>query len=353
MRNPNGYGTVYKLSGKRRRPYIARVTTGWEIIDGKEKQIIQTIGYYATRAEAMNALSKFNMNPYDIKSRQLTLAQVYEMWLADPVGGGSASKNVLASSRTCWKHCAPLHDVPMKDITVAAIENLINGIKATSPKVVVRVFLNKLYKYALRHDIVEKNTTTLIEIIPPSDESTKLERRVISDAEEAALWAMSSDKMAMIILICMYSGWRIAEITSLKLSDINFDSMTMTGGVKTGAGKNRVVPIHPKISGLLHSLYDMASSRGSSTLCFSGRKTPRLYNYTQFRREFDSIFEKIGGAAHTPHDTRHTFITKAKEAGVNEYILKLIVGHSISDLTERVYTHRKIEELRTEIEKIK
>lgn len=48
---------------------------------------------------------------------------------------------------------------------------------------------------------------------------------------------------------------------------------------------------------------------------------------------------------------RHTFITKAKESGLNEYILKLIVGHTIKNITERVYTHRELEDLKKEIEK--
>ncbi|MCX4323049.1 MAG: hypothetical protein OSJ59_08785, partial [Lachnospiraceae bacterium] len=53
-----------------------------------------------------------------------------------------------------------------------------------------------------------------------------------------------------------------------------------------------------------------------------------------------------------PHDTRHTFITKGKQSGMDEYLLKIIVGHEISDVTEKVYTHRSMEELRREISKI-
>lgn len=56
---------------------------------------------------------------------------------------------------------------------------------------------------------------------------------------------------------------------------------------------------------------------------------------------------------HKPHDTRHTFITKAKKANMNEYILKLIVGHTVEDITERVYTHRTMQQLKEEIAKIK
>ena len=53
-----------------------------------------------------------------------------------------------------------------------------------------------------------------------------------------------------------------------------------------------------------------------------------------------------------PHETPHTFITKAKACNVDEYILKLIVGHAIDDITEKVYTHRTIDQLRAEMEKI-
>ena len=56
---------------------------------------------------------------------------------------------------------------------------------------------------------------------------------------------------------------------------------------------------------------------------------------------------------HIPHEVRHTFITRAKEAGVDEYCLKLIIGHNVNDVTERVYTHRTVENLRREIEKNK
>ena len=55
MRNPNGYGSVYKLSGKRRKPWTARITVGFKSENGYP--IYNFIGYYATRAEAMRALA--------------------------------------------------------------------------------------------------------------------------------------------------------------------------------------------------------------------------------------------------------------------------------------------------------
>ena len=56
---------------------------------------------------------------------------------------------------------------------------------------------------------------------------------------------------------------------------------------------------------------------------------------------------------HKPHDTRHTFITLAKRYNVDEYVLKLVVGHKIQDITERTYTHRLQKDINHEINKIK
>lgn len=50
-----------------------------------------------------------------------------------------------------------------------------------------------------------------------------------------------------LILIQCYSGWRPRELCYLRLEDIDLNARTFTGGLKTDAGKNRVVPIHPRI----------------------------------------------------------------------------------------------------------
>ena len=82
MKMANGMGTVYKLSGKRRNPWIARKTKGWEINEqtGKAKQLYITIGYYSSRSDALAALINYNENPYDIDSKSITFAEVYERW---------------------------------------------------------------------------------------------------------------------------------------------------------------------------------------------------------------------------------------------------------------------------------
>ena len=82
MRLPNSFGSVYKLSGNRRNPWVARKTTGWTFDEVKKKSypIYQFIGYYPTRKEALTALTEFNRDPYDLHHNTITFIEVYERW---------------------------------------------------------------------------------------------------------------------------------------------------------------------------------------------------------------------------------------------------------------------------------
>ena len=68
MRLPNGFGSVYKLSGNRRKPWVARKTTGWTFDEEKQKSypIYAFVGYYESRKEALTALAEYNKDPYDL-----------------------------------------------------------------------------------------------------------------------------------------------------------------------------------------------------------------------------------------------------------------------------------------------
>ena len=61
MKRANGDGSVYKIGGKRRKPFGARITVGWQIDPntGSARQIYQSIGTFATRVEAETALNNY------------------------------------------------------------------------------------------------------------------------------------------------------------------------------------------------------------------------------------------------------------------------------------------------------
>lgn len=76
--------------------------------------------------------------------------------------------------------------------------------------------------------------------------------------------------------------------------------------------------------------------------------------YARYQKAFERIRDELKlNPEHRPHDGRTHFVTMAKRYGVDEYAIKYMVGHKISDITEKVYTRREFTWLREEIEKIK
>ena len=73
MKNPNGFGTVVKLSGKRRRPYMAKITIGWS---EEGKQLRYTVGYFTTKQEALKALGSFEYNPTAVEFSKLKFKEI-------------------------------------------------------------------------------------------------------------------------------------------------------------------------------------------------------------------------------------------------------------------------------------
>lgn len=77
MKNPNGYGSVARLSGNRRKPFWVRKTVGW---NEKGHPIYETIGYTATREEGNMLLAAYNKNPWDVDRAKITLQELFDLW---------------------------------------------------------------------------------------------------------------------------------------------------------------------------------------------------------------------------------------------------------------------------------
>ena len=186
-----------------------------------------------------------------------------------------------------------------------------------------------------------------------------LRRSAYSDTEVELLWKHKDVyPIASITLIQIYSGWRPQELMNIKLTDVDLEKRTITGGMKTSAGRNRTVPIHSRIYDLVAEWYHKSSDVHCSYLfCTKATKTSSRYTYyvyNRYQRQFDKMRDALKlNPLHRPHDGRVQFVTMAKKADVDEYVIKKIVGHYIDDVTEKSYTKRDIEWIRTEMEKIK
>ncbi len=68
------------------------------------------------------------------------------------------------------------------------------------------------------------------------------------------------------------------------------------------------------------------------------------YSYSCFNERFKNLMSELK-MEHKPHDGRHTFATKMTELNANKLHIKLILGHTIDDITENTYIHVKLEDL--------
>lgn len=74
------------------------------------------------------------------------------------------------------------------------------------------------------------------------------------------------------------------------------------------------------------------------------------YSYARYCVVWNQVMKLIHAQKHTTHDCRHTVATLLDNYGANETAKKRILGHSGGDVTERVYTHKNLRQLRKCIE---
>lgn len=323
MRNPNGYGSICKLKGKRRRPWCVRLPCKYELDGDKLKHIRPVLGYYRTRSEALQALAEYNKCPYDAGSG-VTFAEIFELWLAEK---DNISPKTAAVYRSTFKKCAALHDLPIEKIRLNQYQQVLNQYadQSTAAKNDIKVIMSSLSKYALKHELIPADRTAMLTF---KATAPKLERKVFTMAEIDKLWAEPSGIERDITLILLYTGFRINELLTMTADNIDLNMWTYTGGSKTKAGKNRIVPIHSRIQPIAALYPD---------------------GFDMLYRTYNRYLKTLG---HTPHDTRHTFISRMQSAGCDKICLERIVGHASEGITDNIYTHKDIDELRKNIELI-
>lgn len=368
MKLPNGYGSVHKLSGaKRRKPWRVRITDGYEYDPIKDKQIqkYKTLGYYETKQQALQALATYNENPYDLDADKITFSECYEKWTEDYFQ--KIAPSAIRTVEAAYRYCSILYDMRMKDIRTYHLKGCMDdgyiipeigkdkGKKryaSANTKTRMKSMFNLLFDYAVEHEIAMVNYARNFNIDDDTvkeKEKNKKEKLPFNNEEIKKLWDNKDFGFTDMVLIQMYSGWRPQELAIIKLEDVDLKNDTIKGGLKTEAGKNRIVPIHPLVKDLIVKRYNEAIQLKSEYLFndVNGQQGT-VMTYDKYRQRFLKVMKK-NGMNHTPHECRHTFITIAKSNKMDEYILKLIVGHAIDDITEKVYTHRTIEQIKNEM----
>lgn len=369
-RLPNGFGQISEIKNRNlRNPFRAMVTVG-KTQDGRPIcKPLKPESYFATYNDAYTALVEYNKNPYDLGAA-ITVKELYEKWSEEYFKTLKAEGSARAVT-SAWKYCSAVYDMRVMDIRARHIKGCMEEGTAkvrgkeqhpsASMKNKIKSLFNLMLDYALEYEIVDRNysrTFNLTEETIKEIQTVKKEHIPFSDEEISVLWDHVNDKHFVdAILIQCYSGWRPQELGLIELANVDLENRTFKGGMKTEAGTDRVVPIHSKIFSLVERKYKEAEAIGSAYLfnCTDGRSgKPTMMTYQRYQHGFGMVRDELNlNPEHRPHDGRKHFVTAAKKAGVDEYAIKYMVGHKISDITEKVYTQREYEWLKTEIEKIK
>lgn len=362
MRLPNGFGNVSKLGGKRRNPWRARRTDRWEIdaTTGKAKQIFETIGYFPTRQAAIQALSEYNANPYDISLRNLTFAEVYERWSEKKFEKIGASN--VNGYKASYKICEPLYDVKFSDIKLPMLQRIVDKSGKNPPTLKkLKILLNQMFDYAVKNNIILKENHLVKYLDVGQQEQSTLHYR-FTDEEIEKLWMWSNgNEYVQLILMLIYSGVRPGEMFNLRseLVDLDAGFFTIEKGKTVNAA--RKVPIHHKTRPFFEhwlrkgTKYFITNRSGGNFDFFRNHASYTDVYWTPILRDIGILSyknEKGEIADHLPDDTRHTFTTMWKEKRLDESMRRRIQGHSGKGIGEIVYTHYDLEKLAEELNKL-
>ncbi len=368
-RLPNGFGQISEIKNRNlRNPFRAMVTVG-KTPDGKPVcKPLKPESYFPTYNDAYQALVEYNKNPYDLNPA-VTVLELYDRWFPEYEKTVKDTKAVTSA----WAYCSSVYKMRVMDVRARHIKGcmeegvaVVKGREQTpnaSMKNKIKSLFNLMLDYALEYELVDRNYSRsfkLTDDVVKECQSVKKQHIAFSDEEMERLWSALGQKLGIdILLIQCYSGWRPQELGLLELRNVDLENGTFQGGIKTEAGENRVVPIHSRIRFLVEEKYKEAVALGSDYLLNwpdpnNRQKKNIKLTYARYQHAFSRICEELHlNPEHRPHDGRTHFVTSAKRYGVDEYAIKYMVGHKVSDITEKVYTRREFEWLKQEIEKIR
>lgn len=349
MRLPNGYGTIRKLSGNRRKPYWVGVNPRIVLSEDLKTSMYQydCLGTYETRKEAMEALVEYNKDPYDVKASSITLSEVYQKWSEKKFE--SISESNVQQYKSVYKLCEPIWDKAMKELRLDQLQALVDNSGKNYPiQNKLKTLLNQLYEYSMKYEYVSKNYAKYVDISNAPVERN--EHAPFTRKEVDTLWKQAKDGNIyhFLPLMLIYSGLRINEMLDLKKEHVHLTEQYVDIiASKTQAGV-RKVPIADKTLYMWETWYNNTDSE----YVFCNKAGDKL-TYPNFRARYWTGYMTDLRMDHKVHDTRHTCITFLTLAGINKTLVQKIVGHSGKlDITDRVYTHFEMEEMLEAINKI-
>lgn len=337
-----GTGSVYKLPGQRQKPWYA-------IYNGK------SLGRtYATKTEAEAALEAAIATKHP-ELYNYTLEDAYQAWseVAYREMGDSSRKGY----KIAWQHFPPelrarlARDVRSDDIQTVVDDMQAHGMSDSSANH-VKFLYSKLCSWMMQRDLINKNYAQFVAV-------RKTEHRpvqVFTADEVAKINALANQpptsktvQAAMLTMIYLFTGMRISELFLLRTDAVHLDAAVpyIQGGIKTDAGRDRIIPIFPRI--LPFFQFFMASATGDLLISgYAGRHTTNGWR----SNDYANMLSQLGIPYRVPHNTRKTLATNAAQAGVDQIALAKLMGWSDIDVGVQYYIAPDAAYLAAEMDKL-
>ena len=323
LKRANGTGTVYKLSGRRKRPWVAA------------KNRI-TIGYYETRTEALLALEHVSGKKLT-EQYNMTFKDVFEGWKEEhykTVG----TKSVSSYDRA-YDVFEPLHGQRFRALRTRDFQAVMDQYSGRSYSMLAKLknLIMQMSQWAIREEICTTNFAKFVQL----PEKGKKEKEIFTDTEIKKLEDDGSEA-AQIVLMLIYTGMRIGELFALPLED--YHETYVICGSKTDAVRERVIPIRPKA----RQYFAAFAAKGGPLLLskYKGQHDPDNFR----KRDYYPLLARLGIEKKTPHATRHTYASQAVKHGVQPELLQKILGHADYSTTANIYTHIDVDTLVKSVE---
>lgn len=316
---------------------------------GYEKTVAATADISGSKL-IQSILADYNLTKASdekLEAAKKTFSDVYEefyQWKYERDQSRKLSESSKNATRAAYKNCSAIHDKVFADLRHQDLQNIIDScpLKHASKELIVSL-MHQMYAYAEIYELCNKDYSVHVRINTEDDDEHGVP---FTDDEMKILWENKENDVIQMLLIMCYSGFRITEYSKIT---INLKDRSFHGGIKTRSSKIRTVPIY---SGIYNMVADRCEKYGIQNIL--GCQTQK------FRKDMNAALSDLGiaiaptGEKHTPHDCRHTFSSLCEKYEVKENDRKRMLGHSFGgDVTNDVYGHRTLEDLRSEIEKIK
>lgn len=365
MKRANGTGTIVKLKGNRRKPWFAKATVGYKE-NGQpiQKAICNEKGekYFSSRPETEEALIWWNKNHGNINVNKLTYTfkQLLDEWIEIFIPTKEERKQMrkthttikgklgLSNSiglLTAAKRFETLYNKKYASIKKNDFQQIIYATEGKRTKLVdMRNLIMKLDEYALGEDIIMKGYGALLKI---EYESSDEHRTPYTYDVIEKIWQHEGELIADMQLVLLHTGMRIEELLFLDNASINLKEEYWICGLKTEAGKNRIIPIHHEILPIVKRYY-----KQENPFLFMMNSRKRFYyaKYRQLYIEFMNGLQLTDD--YTTHETRYTFRSELDRMGADDRCMDLLMGHKTGNTGNKVYNQKTIQELRATIELI-